>query len=1221
MEGSQENQANSQADSESGQAQVTQSNLEDKETKLKFMVMYLGSTTLDRRCPPQHCMHWLMAEVKRRRESIRETYLEVMPHSVVAVKCDAVSSETIFDHKLQGLSRFAKMQHDPCCFGYLRRQTLYSDFECHVFIAHEEKMVPELFSCIRDATQRDLFEDMGDQKNTEPAKAFYEVMYLGRAKVKGKNVGSSDVDELVKKLLAREVERDRQRHASGTSIKSLPISLEEQVSVTENELQDQHRKLFTADIYSDSPSSSIDELSQDTSTLDSHDSDQQDTNASDQQDSSTENLVEYQQGMSQLQSSDPQSNASHSSDEIKEHQVLQETQLKQQTNRTMLFRLGQQEISLISLDKKTTILEVQFKNISSVSQGNNKGDVFGFIVREPPKSFTCHLLRCHSACVVNEIMNTLRSTFQTAYDQRRLQMHQICINCPLHQYSKLCQEISVLGPSDAYELLCKKIQMLPEKDSTDLYHSLKSENPQSYEESVEVLMIALKNVCELRQREHAHISDSGKGSPKSEFNLLDSRGRSGSISLTLDNLTQKAKKKLANSFENLLSKAHVKRDEMREAFRHRSMTTDSEGSITRNSFDSSPDHSPLTSPAAMGNNGHYEFPSPPSSPINIRRARSSTVGALPELSFEFKSKLKDYKQEEKVDSSHSPIKNMFILASSKKKEAETNDESVGSGDILLSSPSNYTPKRKGSWRQEIFNRVVTPVRHSQKHTLDEDYEGSCVGTRRSSEEIRALWKKAIMETLLLIRMEKENQDLRARQDEMHLKRQKLHYEEITPCLKEVTKVWEEMLSDPARNTVKFDNQKLIECVRQGVPQSKREEIWWLLVEQHHLHYPELMEKVPEGDYPELLKQLTTHQHAILIDLGRTFPGHPYFSTQLGPGQLALFNLLKAYSLLDQEVGYCQGLSFVAGILLMHMEETMAFEAWKHLMFNLGLRKQYRPNMIALQIQLYQLTRLIHDNYRDLYKHFEEHEISPTLYAAPWFLTLFASQFPLGFVARVYDLLLIQGLQVIFKVALELLGNHRELILQCDSFESIMEFIKTTLPEMSMIQMERVINQAFLLDISMQLQAYEVEYHVLKEEMMYSPVKGESDIIQKLEQVNHNLKQQNMELLEKLQQAHSQQRSIESMLHNYQTSENKLKSHIRTLEIERAALLNAVAKLKQLIPEVDQRDLDISLPVLSPSLPPSPVHFSNTEINRQEKDSSDLVIDRRKSARFHPDRDS
>ena len=52
--------------------------------------------------------------------------------------------------------------------------------------------------------------------------------------------------------------------------------------------------------------------------------------------------------------------------------------------------------------------------------------------------------------------------------------------------------------------------------------------------------------------------------------------------------------------------------------------------------------------------------------------------------------------------------------------------------------------------------------------------------------------------------------------------------------------------------------------------------------------------------------------------GRTFPQHDYFKSQLGAGQLALFNILKAYSLVDSEVGYCQGLGFVAGILLMHV---------------------------------------------------------------------------------------------------------------------------------------------------------------------------------------------------------------------------------------------------------------------------------------------------------------
>lgn len=89
---------------------------------------------------------------------------------------------------------------------------------------------------------------------------------------------------------------------------------------------------------------------------------------------------------------------------------------------------------------------------------------------------------------------------------------------------------------------------------------------------------------------------------------------------------------------------------------------------------------------------------------------------------------------------------------------------------------------------------------------------------------------------------------------------------------------------------------------------------------------------------------------LLCAAGRTFPTHTYFSAQLGAGQLSLYNLLKAYSLLDTEVGYCQGISFVAGVLLLHMSEEQAFDTLKFLMYDLGLRRQYRPDMISLQVR-------------------------------------------------------------------------------------------------------------------------------------------------------------------------------------------------------------------------------------------------------------------------------
>ncbi|KFQ75902.1 TBC1 domain family member 1, partial [Phaethon lepturus] len=491
--------------------------------------------------------------------------------------------------------------------------------------------------------------------------------------------------------------------------------------------------------------------------------------------------------------------------------------------------------------------------------------------------------------------------------------------------------------------------------------------------------------------------------------------------------------------------------------------------------------------------------------------------------------------------------------------------------------------RRHSWRQQIFLRVATPQKACDSPSRYDDYselgelpprsplEPVCEDgpfgpvkeeRKRTPRELRELWKKAIIQQILLLRMEKENQKLQASENNLQNKRLKLDYEEITPCLKDVTLIWEKMLSTPGRSKIKFDVEKIHSAVGQGVPRHHRGEIWKFLAEQYHLKHQFPSKQQPKDTpYKELLKQLTSQQHAILIDLGRTFPTHPYFSAQLGAGQLSLYNILKAYSLLDQEVGYCQGLSFVAGVLLLHMSEEEAFKMLKFLMFDMGLRKQYRPDMTILQIQMYQLSRLLHDYHRDLYNHLEEHEIGPSLYAAPWFLTMFASQFPLGFVARVFDMLFLQGSEAIFKVALSLLGSHKPLILQHENLETIVDFIKSTLPNLGLVQMEKTISQVFEMDIAKQLQAYEVEYHVLQDELIDSSL-NDNQRLDKLEKANSSLRKQNFDLLEELQVANGKIQNLEATVELLLTSEGKLKQSILTLEQERAALLKAVEEMQK-----------------------------------------------------------
>jgi hypothetical protein len=87
-----------------------------------------------------------------------------------------------------------------------------------------------------------------------------------------------------------------------------------------------------------------------------------------------------------------------------------------------------------------------------------------------------------------------------------------------------------------------------------------------------------------------------------------------------------------------------------------------------------------------------------------------------------------------------------------------------------------------------------------------------------------------------------------------------------------------------------------------------------------------------------------------------------------------------------------------------LEEEEAFSVLKFIMFDLGAREHYKPDMHELQVKLYQLTRLIHDQDPDLLLLLNHYDVLPSLYAAPWFLTLFASQFPIGFAVRVLGIL-------------------------------------------------------------------------------------------------------------------------------------------------------------------------------------------------------------------------
>ena len=71
--------------------------------------------------------------------------------------------------------------------------------------------------------------------------------------------------------------------------------------------------------------------------------------------------------------------------------------------------------------------------------------------------------------------------------------------------------------------------------------------------------------------------------------------------------------------------------------------------------------------------------------------------------------------------------------------------------------------------------------------------------------------------------------------------------------------------------------------------------------------------------PPHVQEVSPHERAIQRDLARTFPEHSFFKERDGLGQESLLNVLKAYSVFDREVGYCQGSPFISGLLLMQVQ--------------------------------------------------------------------------------------------------------------------------------------------------------------------------------------------------------------------------------------------------------------------------------------------------------------
>ncbi|XP_063110304.1 ecotropic viral integration site 5 protein homolog isoform X4 [Cavia porcellus] len=299
---------------------------------------------------------------------------------------------------------------------------------------------------------------------------------------------------------------------------------------------------------------------------------------------------------------------------------------------------------------------------------------------------------------------------------------------------------------------------------------------------------------------------------------------------------------------------------------------------------------------------------------------------------------------------------------------------------------------------------------------------------------------------------------------------------------------------------KKKEKQVKELVRKGIPHHFRAIVWQLLCSAQSMPI--------KDQYSELLKMTSPCEKLIRRDIARTYPEHNFFKEKDSLGQEVLFNVMKAYSLVDREVGYCQGSAFIVGLLLMQMPEEEAFCVFVKLMQDYRLRELFKPSMAELGLCMYQFECMIQEHLPELFVHFQSQSFHTSMYASSWFLTIFLTTFPLPIATRIFDIFMSEGLEIVFRVGLALLQMNQTELMQLD-MEGMLQHFQKVIPHQFDGGPDKLILAAYQVKYnSKKMKKLEKEYTTIKTKEMEEQVE-----IKRLRTENRLLKQR-IETLEK-----------------------------------------------------------------------------------------------------------
>ncbi|XP_051558271.1 EVI5-like protein [Myxocyprinus asiaticus] len=397
---------------------------------------------------------------------------------------------------------------------------------------------------------------------------------------------------------------------------------------------------------------------------------------------------------------------------------------------------------------------------------------------------------------------------------------------------------------------------------------------------------------------------------------------------------------------------------------------------------------------------------------------------------------------------------------------------------------------------------------------------------------------------------------------------------------------------------------LKELIRKGIPHHFRAIVWQLLCNATDMPV--------KNQYSELLKMSSPCEKLIRRDIARTYPEHDFFKGQDSLGQEVLFNVMKAYSLVDREVGYCQGSAFIVGLLLMQMPEEEAFCVFVRLMQEYRLRELFKPSMAELGLCIYQFEHLLQEQLPELNVHFRSQSFHTSMYASSWFLTLFLTFLPLPIATRIFDIFIYEGLEIIFRVGMAILQYNQTDLIQLD-MEGMSQHFQKVIPHQFDSCTDKLILRAYQIKYNpKRMKKLEKEYTTIKNKEMEEQIE-----IKRLRTENRLLKQR-IETLEK-ESAALADRLIQGQVTRAQEAEENyvIKRELAVIRQQCHNASESLGKAQDTIRELQQHKYtEEFVNGLQTQLEQS--RLQEAELLSALKQMQDKVLDLEKMSSFLPD---